>query len=92
MSEAKKTEWKENLQKGKLAMSEEKRRERIQRMKKTKTERSGKLVEVITPEGEKLVFPALREASRQTGLHPDVLRRLCREGVPTKQGHTARFL
>ena len=62
------------------------------RTKKTQIERYGKPVEITTPEGEKLVFPSLGEASRQTGLHPWVLKRLCRGGAPTKQGHTARFL
>jgi len=78
----------EKLRQATLALPPEWR----EQMKKIKTETHGKQIEITTPEGEKLLFPALREASRQTGLHPDVLRRLCRGGAPTRQGHTARFL
>jgi hypothetical protein len=92
MTEEQKKEWKRNVELAKKSRPPEVQQEIVERMKKTRIERSGKQVEITTPEGEKLVFPALREASRQTGLHPDVLRRLCRGGAPTKQGHTARFL
>lgn len=52
-----------------------------------------KPVEITSPKGEKITFPSVREASRQTGLHPYVLRRLLNnEGATSQQGHTARFL
>lgn len=93
MTEEQRAKWKENMEMAKKSRPPEVQREIVERMKKTKTERSGKSVEITTPEGEKLVFPALREASRQTGLHPYVLRRLLNnEGATSQQGHTARFL
>lgn len=64
-----------------------------EQLKRTRTERYGKAIEVTTPEGETLTFPSVREASRQTGIHPYVLRRLLNnEGATSQQGHTARFL
>jgi hypothetical protein len=79
----------EKLRQATLALPPEWR----EQMKKIKTATHGKPVEVITPGGDKLVFPAVREASRQTGLHPYVLRRLLNnEGAKSQQGHTARFL
>lgn len=64
-----------------------------EQLKRTRTERYGKTIEVTTPEGETLTFPSVREASRQTNIHPYVLRRLLNnEGATSQQGHTARFL
>jgi hypothetical protein len=64
-----------------------------EKLKKIQVERYGKSVEITTPEGKILIFPSVREASRQTGLHPYVLRRLLNnEGAKSQQGHTARFL
>lgn len=64
-----------------------------EKLKKIQVERYGKSVEITTPEGETLTFPSVREASRQTGVHPYVLRRLLNnEGATSQQGHTARFL
>jgi hypothetical protein len=52
-----------------------------------------KPIKITSPVGETLVFQSVREASRQTGLHPYVLRRLLNnEGAKSQQGHTARFL
>ena len=64
-----------------------------EKLKKTQVERYGKSLEITTPEGEILTFPSVREASRQTGIHPYVLRRLLNsEGATSQKGHTARFL
>lgn len=64
-----------------------------ERRKQQTQEKQGKKVEITTPKGETFTFPSVREASRQTGIHPYVLRRLLNnEGATSQQGHTARFL
>jgi len=98
----------EASRKGWAGLSEEQRKARAEKnrqatlalpdewreqLKRTRTECYGKAIEVTTPEGEILTFPSVREASRQTGIHPYVLRRLLNRGGATSQpGHTARFL
>jgi hypothetical protein len=52
-----------------------------------------KPVEIISPGGEIFVFQSVREASRQTGIHCYVLRRLLNnKGATSQKGHTASFL
>ena len=50
-----------------------------------------KPIEITSPDGETSSFPSIREGSRQTGLHPSVLRRLLNNGGTSQQGHTAQF-